>query len=74
MSNLAIGKNAFLWVLSNAVCGEVSRDTVIVSVSGKPELATTQTINLDSKSTTVLINLRELLKNKPIDAFLDNVP
>ena len=70
VSNLAIGANAFFWILSNAVCGEVSRDTVIVSVSGKPELATTQTINLDSKSTTVLINLRELLKNKSIDASL----
>ncbi len=70
VSNLAMGANAFIWILSNAVCGEVSRDTVMVSLSGKPELATTQTINLDSKSTTVLINVRELLKNKSIDPSL----
>ena len=67
VSNLAIGTNPFVWILSNSICGEVSRDTVVISVSAQPELAATQPISLDSKLSTVLINTRELLKNKILD-------
>ena len=73
VSNLAIGTNAFVWILSNNICGEVSRDTVVISLSAKPELAATSQINLDSKLSTVLINTRELLKNKFLDPSVFSV-
>ena len=66
-TNLSVGLNTFVWVLSSAFCGDVARDTVVISVSGKPELDGTPSINLDSKLTTALINTRELLKNKSLD-------
>lgn len=66
-TNLTVGNNPFIWVLSSATCGEFSRDTVAISVSGKPELEASPTINLDSKLTSALINTRELLKNKSLD-------
>ena len=67
VSNLSAGIHRFIWILTSPICGEVSRDTVAVTVSAKPELANTQTINIDSNLPKALINILKLLKDKTID-------
>ncbi|MBL7817950.1 MAG: gliding motility-associated C-terminal domain-containing protein [Saprospiraceae bacterium] len=73
VANANVGVNRFIWVLSAAVCGEIGRDTVAISVSTKPELGTTPPINLDSKLTSLLINTQELLKDHSIDPSVFSV-
>ena len=62
VSGLKSGNNGFVWSVLSSVCGLVGRDTMIVYVEKMPVL-TEITLNLDSKSSSLLINMRELLRD-----------
>jgi gliding motility-associated-like protein len=67
VGNLSPGVNRFVWIMTSPACGETSRDTMVLSVSGKPDLDNVPQIDLDTKLTTGLINIRQLLKTKTGD-------
>jgi gliding motility-associated-like protein len=62
VSGLKSGNNGFVWSVSSAVCGLVGRDTMLVYVEKMPTLTET-TLRLDSKSSSLLVNMRELLRD-----------
>jgi hypothetical protein len=62
VSGLKLGINRFVWVISNNACGEMDRDMVIVSVALKPVL-TEQQYSLEGTASSILINLKELIKD-----------
>ena len=61
-SGLKSGNNGFIWSVSSSVCGLVGRDTMIVYVEKMPILTET-TLSLDSKSSSLLVNMREVLRD-----------
>jgi hypothetical protein len=63
VSGLKTGNNRFVWILSNSVCGDISPpDTVVVFVEKKPVL-TEATFNLEGSGSSIIINMKELLKD-----------
>jgi CHU_C Type IX secretion signal domain/SprB repeat len=62
ISNLKSGNNSFIWIISVPACGEVSRDTVTLRVEKKPVL-TEATFNLEGSTSSILINLKEVLQD-----------
>jgi hypothetical protein len=62
VSNLKSGNNNFIWIITSPTCGEVSRDTVTLQVQKKP-VSTEATFDLKGSESSILINLKEVLKD-----------